>query len=92
VNKAELIEQLAKETGLAKKDAGAVVDGMVNVITKTLAKGQPVVITGFGKFETRQRKATTRMNPQTKQRIKTPAKTVPAFKAGKSLKAMVSGS
>jgi DNA-binding protein HU-beta len=92
VNKAELVEQVAKAAGLAKKDAGAAVDGVVNIITKTLAKGQAVIITGFGKFETRQRKATTRMNPQTKQRIRTPAKTVPAFKAGKSLKAMVSGS
>jgi DNA-binding protein HU-beta len=91
VNKAELVEKLAKETGLAKKDAGAALDGVVNVITRALAKGQPVIITGFGKFETRERKATTRMNPQTRQRIRTPAKTVPAFKAGKNLKAVVSG-
>lgn len=90
VNKAELVEKLAKEAGLSKKDARAALDGVVNVITKSLAKNQPVIITGFGKFETRKRKATTRMNPQTGQRIKTPAKTVPAFKAGKNLKEIVS--
>ncbi|MGB2984215.1 MAG: HU family DNA-binding protein [Candidatus Bipolaricaulia bacterium] len=89
MNKAELVEKLAKETGLTKKDARAALDGVVNVINKALSKNEPVIITGFGKFETRKRKATTRMNPQTGQRIKTPAKTVPAFKAGKNLKEIV---
>jgi DNA-binding protein HU-beta len=86
VNKAELVEKLAKKTGLTKKDARAALDGVVDVVTAALKKNEPVIITGFGKFETRKRKATTRMNPQTGQRIKTPAKTVPAFKAGKNLK------
>jgi len=86
VNKAELVEKLAKKTGLTKKDARAALDGVVEVVTAALKKNEPVIITGFGKFETRKRKATTRMNPQTGQRIKTPAKTVPAFKAGKNLK------
>ena len=89
VNKAELVEKLAKRTGLTKKDARAALDGVVDVVTAALAKNEPVIITGFGKFETRKRKATTRMNPQTGQRIKTPAKTVPAFKAGKNLKELV---
>jgi len=89
VNKAELVEKLAKATGLTKKDARAALDGVVDVITKALASSEPVIITGFGKFETRKRKATTRMNPQTGERIKTPAKVVPAFKAGKNLKDIV---
>ena len=89
MNKAELVEKLAKATGLTKKDARAALDGVVDVITKALAGNEPVIITGFGKFETRTRKATTRMNPQTGQRIKTPAKVVPAFKAGKNLKDIV---
>ncbi|MCK5247777.1 HU family DNA-binding protein [Candidatus Bipolaricaulota bacterium] len=86
MNKAELVEKLAKKTGLTKKDARAALDGVVEVITASLKNGEPVIITGFGKFETRRRKATTRMNPQTGQKIQTPAKTVPAFKAGKNLK------
>ena len=89
MNKEELVEKLAKETGLTKKDARAALDGVVDIITKALAKNQQVIITGFGKFETRERKAATRINPQTGQRIKTPAKTVPAFKAGKNLKDQV---
>ena len=89
VNKTEFVEKLAKEADLTKKDARKAVEGMVDLITNSLAKNEPVVITGFGKFETRKRKATTRMNPQTGQKIKTPAKVVPAFKAGKNLKEIV---
>ena len=92
MNKAELVERLAKKTGLTKKDARATLDCVVEVVTAALKKNEPVIITGFGKFETRKRKATTRMNPQTGQRIKTPAKTVPAFKAGKNLKDTVAKS
>jgi DNA-binding protein HU-beta len=89
VNKAEFVEKLAKKTGFTKKDARKVLDEMVDVITKALASNEPVIITGFGKFETRVRKATMRMNPQTGQKIRAPAKAVPAFKAGKNLKEIV---
>lgn len=89
MNKAELVEKLAKTTGLAKKDARKAVDGLVDVITKSLVSNEPVIITGFGKFEARRRKATIRINPQTRQKMKAPAKTVPAFKAGKNLKEAV---
>lgn len=89
MNKAELVEKLAKGTGLTKKDARMALDGVVDLITRALKKNEPVVIAGFGKFETRKRMAATRINPQTGQRIGTPAKTVPAFKAGKNLKDVV---
>jgi len=89
MNKAELVEKLANKTGFTKKDARKAADGLVEVITKSLAGRKPVIITGFGKFETRRRKATTRINPQTGQKMRTPAKTVPAFKAGKNLKEAV---
>ena len=89
MNKGELVDRLAARTGLTKKDARKAVEGMVDLITKSLAKNEPVVITGFGKFEARTRKASTRMNPQTGKKIKVPAKVVPAFKAGKTLKTVV---
>ena len=89
VNKTEFVEKLAKEADLTKKDARKAVEGMVDLITNSLAKNEPVVITGFGKFEARTRKASTRMNPQTGKKIKVPAKVVPAFKAGKTLKTIV---
>ncbi len=89
MNKAEFAEKLAKKAGLTKKDAYKAIDGMIDLVTKALASSEPVNLTGFGKFEVRPRKATTRMNPQTGRKINVPAKVVPAFKPGKNLKTTV---
>lgn len=89
MNKKELVEELAKKTGMTKKAAGEALDGLVEVISSAVAAKKPVVITGFGKFEARTRKASVRRNPQTGKKISVPAKVVPAFKAGKLLKERV---
>ena len=89
MNKAEFAEKLAKKAGLTKKDAYKAIDGMIELVTKALSSNEPVNLTGFGKFEARSRKATTRMNPQTGRKINVPAKVVPAFKPGKNLKTTV---
>ncbi len=89
VNKTEFVEKLAKEAGLTKKDARKAVEGMITLVTKALSANEPVLITGFGKFEARTRKASTRTNPQTGQKIKVPTKVVPVFRAGETLKKIV---
>jgi DNA-binding protein HU-beta len=86
MNKAEFVEKLAKKAGFSKKDAYKAIDTFVDLVTKSLVSNEPVNLTGFGKFEVRARKATTRMNPQTGRKINVPAKVVPAFKPGKNLK------
>jgi len=86
MNKAEFVEKLAKKAGFSKKDAYKAIDTFVDLVTKALVSNEPVNLTGFGKFEVRARKATTRMNPQTGRKINVPAKVVPAFKPGKNLK------
>ena len=86
MNKAEFVEKLAKKAGFSKKDAYKAIDTFVDLVTHALVSNEPVNLTGFGKFEVRARKATTRMNPQTGRRINVPAKVVPAFKPGKNLK------
>lgn len=89
MNKAQFVDKLVKKTGFMKKDARKAVDAMLDVITENLTKNEPVVFTGFGKFEVRARKAGKRMNPQTGKKINVSAKVVPAFKAGKNLKGVV---
>lgn len=89
MNKAELITSIANETGLSKKDTEATINSFVNVVSNTLAKKDKIQLVGFGTFETRKRNARTGVNPQTKEQIKIPATTVPAFKAGKALKEKV---
>ena len=86
MNKTDLIEVVAKEAGLSKKDAGAAVAAVFDGMTEALKKGDKVQMIGFGTFEVRSRAARTARNPQTGEEIKIKATKVPAFKAGKALK------
>ena len=86
MNKTELIDALAKETGVSKKDTGALLDAFVKTVTDELAKKEKVQLVGFGTFETRERAARTGRNPQTGAELKIAATTAPAFKPGKALK------
>lgn len=89
MNKKELVNLIAEKTETTKKDAAAVVDAVIEVITEALSKGEKVRITGFGTFEVRERAARTGYNPQTGEPIDIPATKSPAFKAGKQLKKIV---
>lgn len=86
MNKAEFVERLAKKTGFTKKDARKALDAVTEVITEALTQKESVKLVGFGKFGARARKASNRINPQTKEQIQIPRKVVPSFQAGKGLK------
>lgn len=90
MNKAQLIEALSERLG-DKKAAGAAVDGLVDVIVRTVNKGEKVNITGFGVFEKRARAARTARNPRTGETVKVKKTNVPAFRAGTSFKDVISG-
>ncbi len=89
MNKAELVEEVSGKVGINKKDAGNVVDAVTESITNTLKKGEKVTLVGFGTFQVRERKARTGVNPQTRKTIQIPAKKIPKFVAGKSLREKV---
>ena len=81
MNKAQLIEAVAKKSGLSKKDAKGAVETTIEVIKKNIKKG--VTLVGFGSFKIVKRKARTGRNPQTGEKIKIKAKNVVKFKPGK---------
>ncbi|HNY50106.1 MAG TPA: HU family DNA-binding protein [Smithella sp.] len=85
MNKADLIEEVAKVT-CSKKEAAEAVDATLAAIQKSLKKGNAVTLVGFGTFDVKKRKARVGRNPQTGKEIKIAAKKVPVFKAGKGLK------
>ena len=87
--KKDLVDKVTKTAGLTKKQAAEAVDGLFDAITHALKAGEPVLLTGFGKFEVREKKARPGINPKTLERIQLPARNAPAFKAGKALKAAV---
>ena len=85
MNKAELIEAVAKNT-CTKAEGAAAVNTVFDTIAKALKKGDSVTLVGFGTFSVKKRKARIGRNPQTGKEIKIAAKKVPAFKPGKELK------
>lgn len=89
MNKSELIVAMAEKTSESKKTAETNLDAIIATITEELKNGNKVQLVGFGSFETRKRAARKGRNPRTKEEIKIPASTVPAFKAGKALKELV---
>lgn len=90
MTKADLVDRVAQQTGLTKKDSSRVIDAAFEAITDALAKGDKVQLVGFGSFEVRRRAPRKGRNPQTGREIAIEARKVPAFKAGKALKDAVS--
>ena len=86
MNKTELIAAAAESAGLTKKDTERVLNAAIDTITAALVKGEKVQLSGFGSFETKERKARVGRNPHTKDAIEIPATRVPVFKASKALK------
>jgi DNA-binding protein HU-beta len=90
--KKDLVESISEQTGLTKKASREALEAVLDAITSALKKGDSVLLTGFGKFEVRERAARAGINPKTMEKIQLPATKVPAFKAGKNLKEAVKGS
>jgi len=87
MNKESLIERLAAEAGLSKKEAEKAITSLTGIIINELKAGNSVTIVGFGTFLPRTRHARGGVNPQNpKERIQIPEVIVPKFKAGKTLK------
>ena len=86
MKKSEMIEALAKETGLTKVDVEKVFNGTFNLFKDELAKGNNVAVAGFGTFKISKRAARTGRNPQTGATIKIVASKSVGFKAGSALK------
>ena len=86
MTKADLIDVVAGDGELSKRQATHVVDLIFDEIKKALQKGDRVALTPFGSFVVRSRSAREGRNPKTGEKIEIPARNVPAFVAGKSLK------
>lgn len=89
MNKGEFIDRLSDRTDLTKKEARKLLDSVLGLIQETLLQGEEVKLVGFGKFAVRARKASSRINPQTKRPIRVAAKVVPLFRPGKELKRQI---
>ena len=86
MTKSEFVDRVASKSGLSRRDAGKAVDAFLDSIQESLARGESVSFTGFGKFSAQQRGARTGVNPRTGERVEIAAATVPKFSAGSCLK------
>ncbi|MDQ6934647.1 MAG: HU family DNA-binding protein [Actinomycetota bacterium] len=91
MNKSQLIDALAARYEGNRKNAAHALESVLDTITREVAKGEKVAITGFGSFEKRVRQARMVRNPRTGERIHAKKTSVPKFNAGADLKAVVSG-
>lgn len=89
MNKAKVIDQMAKITKLPKTTVKECLEAFVSTIGSALKQGKSVALTGFGTFSVMKRKARSGINPVTGKKMTIPAKKVPKFKPGKALKASV---
>lgn len=92
MNKQEFVVEVAKRSQLDRRDAAKAVEAFLETITDTLRGGGEVAFTGFGKFQTQQRKARMGVNPRNpSEKVQIQAARVPKFSAGTALKVAVKG-
>lgn len=89
MNKADFIKELAGKVNVTNKQAGAILDAIVEIIVDSAKAGEKVQVAGLGSFEVKERKARTGVNPQTGAEIKIAASKVPVFKPAKNFKEAV---
>ncbi len=89
MNKAQLIEKLSQKTNLTKVQSEAFLDATLEIIQKSVAKGDEVKLVGFGTFSRLDRKSRTGRNPKTGAPVEIPGGKVPRFKPGKDFKSLL---
>ncbi len=89
MNKAELVNEISKLSRLTKKDCNSCINALTQVVSTSLKRGDNISLTGFGKFEVKNRKSRNSYNPVARRTIRLPASKVPHFKPGKTLKEFV---
>ena len=89
MNKQELIESIADKSHTTRSDSKKMLEAFIETVTETLAKGESVQLVGFGTFKTSERNARSGRNPRTGEAVEIPAKRVPSFNAGNTLKEAV---
>ncbi len=86
MTKADLVEQVANQADIPRKQADQVVQVILESITTALQSGEKVELRGFGSFRIRQRGERVGRNPKTGAKVLVPPKKIPYFKPGKHLR------
>jgi len=80
MTKADIVDEIAKATGLTKIETKAVVDGVFATIINAIASGRRIELRGFGVFKSKARKPRMARNPKTGDLVPLDKRYVPVFK------------
>jgi integration host factor subunit alpha len=86
MNKKDIVEAIYGRVGFSRRETAAIVDTALELIKKSLTHGEPVMISAFGKFSVREKKAHKGRNPKTGEAMTLPARKVITFKVSRVLK------
>ena len=86
MNKKDIVEAIHSKVGFSKRETAAIVDKALELLKTALAEGDSVMISSFGKFSVREKKAHKGRNPKTGETMTLPARKVVTFKVSRVLK------
>jgi DNA-binding protein HU-beta len=89
VNKAQLVEQVSRKSGVGPADVAKVIDTFTATVAQAVAKGDKVLLSGFGTFHRKPRARRTARNIWADQAVVVPATNVPAYRPGKPFREAV---
>ena len=92
LTKEKLISRLQTQVGLSKQESRSTVERVLDIMKESLAQGEDLLISGFGKFSVRQKNARRGRNPQTKENLILRARKVVVFKTSGVLRNLINGS
>lgn len=87
-----MVSELAQRAGMTKVSAEVALEAVISIISDALVSGDKVQLVGFGTFERKERAARVGRNPRANISVNIPAKRVPVFKPGSTLKSAVANS
>lgn len=91
LSKDHLINRISSLNGFPKRTASQLLESLLELIKSTLEYGEPVMISGFGKFQVRDKKNRRGRNPQTGNALVLDARRVVTFKCSGVLKEKITG-
>ena len=91
ITKTKLAEAVSKKSELTKSDAISSVESLLEIIKKTLASGESLLISGFGKFKIKEKKKRKGRNPQTGNDLILDARRIVTFKCSNKLRDAING-
>ena len=86
MTKADIVERISERCGISKKDSSEMIELVFNILKNTLEIGEDIKISGFGKFEVKNKRARKGRNPQTGDSITIDARKILTFKPSNVLK------